>query len=97
MGPNYKPPPPHWSFVTINVVIVVVFRTVPVRILNHIGDGYGKVFVERGVVVVGCTNDVVYYVVVGSVIEGLLGSESSVLFEKLKTITRQVFERMIIG
>ena len=56
----------------------MIFRTVPVQILDNIGEGYGKVFIKGYVVIIGCTDGDGVISVVGLVIERLVGGKTSI-------------------
>ena len=44
------------KLVPVNVVIVMVFRTITVQILYHSGNRCGEVFIEGYIVVIRCPN-----------------------------------------
>ena len=64
--------------IPIDVRIVVIFYSISI-LSHHIGDGYGKVLVEGGVVIIRSTNRECIILVIGLVIERLICSKSAIL------------------
>ena len=67
--------------VPIDVQIVVVLRTIPIQIFDHIGNCDSEVFVEGCIVIVRCTDGDGVVTIVGLVVECGCGTQGAIVFE----------------
>jgi len=56
----------------------VVFDSVSVEILDYIGDGNAKVFIERYIMIVGCTDGDGVITIIGFVVERSIILQASI-------------------